>query len=415
MTPPSSPRSQHVGLRRWPAGRWMAGVVGLILGVIVVGCNTKPPAKEEKTVEVDVTTPITDDVLDYDDFTGRLDAPQTVEVRPHVSGYIIDAPFTEGDRVNKGDLLFQIDSRPYDADFAQAKANLTLAKAERDLQEANAARARTLMASRGISREDYDVAVAARDKAKASVLGVEATVLRTSVLVEYTKVTARISGRISRRSVDIGNLVKADETLLTTVVSDDKIYAYFDVDERTYLDLTGEKVSGSPNLQAKELKLPVLMRLANEDEFKRKGDVDFVDNRLNGNTGTIRLRGVFANTGGVLKAGLFVRIRLPIGWPYKALLIPDEAIQSDQGKKYVFVIDAEEKAEYRPITQGQAVQGLRVIKDGLKPGERVVINGMQRVQRQKLVKATLKDPPKSPGFPLGKLLDSPTDPKAKTK
>ena len=409
MSTPTAHGSHRTGSRRWPAGRWMGGLVGLILGLLVVGCNHKPPPKEEKTIEVDVTTPITDDVLDYDDFTGRLDAPQTVEVRPHVSGYILEAPFTEGDRVKKGELLFQIDSRPYDADFSQAKANLTLAHAERDLQEANAARARTLMASRGISREDYDVALAARDKAKASVLGFEAAVLRTSVLVEYTKVTARISGRISRRSIDIGNLVKADETLLTTIVSDDKVHAYFDVDERTYLDLTGEKVSGSPSLHAKDLKLPVLMRLANEDKFEQKGVVDFVDNRLNGNTGTIRLRGVFPNPRGVLKAGLFVRVRLPLGRPYKALLIPDEAIQSDQGKKYVFVIDGEEKAEYRPVILGQAVQGLRVVKDGLRPGERVVINGMQKVQRQKPVKATLRDQPKSPGFPLGKLLYSKAD------
>ncbi len=404
MTTLSSHGSLRLGPRRKPAGHWVVGFLALVVGVLAVGCNTKPPPKEDKTIEVDVTTPITDEVLDFDDFTGRLEAKETVEIRPVVSGYILEAPFKEGEKVREKDVLFLINPELYKADFEVADANVTLAVAERNLQEANAARARTLLGSRSMSREEYDQVIGAREKAKASVLAMTAARLKTKILVAYTKVEAPISGRISRRAADPGNLVKAGETLLTTIVADDKVYAYFDVDERTYLKLTGEKVSGSSDLHANDLKLPVLMRLANEDEFEQKGVVDFVDNRLNGNTGTIRMRGVFPNPRGVLKAGLFVRIRLPLGRPYPALLIPDEAIQSDQGKKYVYVIDDDEKAQYRPIIQGQAVQGLRVIKEGLKPGERVVINGMQRVQRDKPVKATPKPQPKSPGFPLGKLL-----------
>ena len=178
----------------------------------------------------------------------------------------------------------------------------------------------------------------------------------------------------------------------------------FDVDERTYLDLVGEKPSASTSTMLTDLKLPVLMRLANKEEFTYSGVVDFVDNRLNGNTGTIRMRGVFANPQHILKAGLFVRVRLPLGNPYKTLLIPDESLQSDQGKKYLFVVDGDSKVEYRTVTLGQSIQGLRVIKGGLKDGEKVIINGMQRVRSGQKVKAIEQPPPKQPDSPLKKLL-----------
>lgn len=402
-----------------PRSAWLrvGGAIVLGMAVLGAGCTRKPPPKEDKAVEVEVTTPITDDVLDFEDFTGRLDARETVEIRPRVSGYILEAAFKDGEMVKKGQLLFHIDPPLYEADFALAEANVNLAIAERNLQEAVADRARVNYGNRSISREEYDQAVASREKSKASVVAMTASQKKSRIHLGYTKVLSPIEGRISRRVVDPGNLVKVDETLLTTIVADKEVFAYFDVDERTYLDITGEKLAGTPSTQTADLKVPVLMRLANEDKFAQRGMVDFVDNRLNGNTGTIRMRAIFANPRGVLKSGLFVRIRLPLGQPYKALLIPDEAIQSDQGKKYVYVIDADEKAQYRPIVPGQAIQGqpvtkdgvedqptLRVIKDGLKPGERVVINGMQRVQRQKPVQAAMMPAPKSPGFPLGKLL-----------
>ncbi len=237
-----------------------------------------------------------------------------------------------------------------------------------------------------------------------------------------------LTGRISRRFIDPGNLVKADDTMLTTVVADEPIYAYFDVDERTYLDLAGEKPTSSPSARLQALHFPVLMRLANEDDFVHQGDVDFLDNRLNGNTGTIRMRGVFKNPHGTLKAGLFIRVRLPIGSAYRTLLVPDEALQSDQGRKYVYVVKSvtqedeegtkEQKdiVEYRRVEPGQAVGGLRVIKalkkdkagkilDGLEPGDRVIISGMQRVRPNLAVKAKSKAPPKSPGSPITRMLD----------
>jgi RND family efflux transporter MFP subunit len=232
----------------------------------------------------------------------------------------------------------------------------------------------------------------------------EAAQDRAGVVVSYAEVLAPLNGRISRRYVDPGNVVKADDTLLTTLVADESVYAYFDVDERTYLDLTGQTTSTSSSARLAELKLPVLMRLANEDDFTHIGYVDFLDNRLNGNTGTIRMRGVFKNPRGTFKSGLFVRIRLPIGSAYKALLIPDEALQSDQGRKYVFVINSEDIVEYRAVKLGQAIQGLRVIKEGLKKGERVVVDGMQRARAKDHVEVKMRAPPKPPDFPLGKQL-----------
>jgi RND family efflux transporter MFP subunit len=381
----------------------------LPLAALAGGCNPPQAAKSNKPAEVVVTTPVTAKVVDYQDFTGRLDAFRTVDIRARVGGYIVEAPFQEGTQVAPGDVLFAIDSQPYKADLDQAEANLNLAIADRRLQEANATRAATMLRSRSIGREEYDQILAARDKARANVRAVEAARFRASVFLGYTKVSAPplpSSGasypgprwRVSRRYVDPGNLVKADDTLLTSLVSDDVLYGYFDVDERTYLDLQGWMRRKSAHL------LPVLMRLANEDEFTHPGEVDFVDNRLNGNTGTIRMRGVFPNGDGRLKPGLFVRVRLPTGDPKDRLLIPDEALQNDQGRKCVYVVDAQNTVQYRRVEIGQAIAGLRVIETGLAPGERVIISGQQRAKTNAEVEVKTEQPPKPPAVPLLKLL-----------
>jgi multidrug efflux system membrane fusion protein len=388
---------------------WCAAVA-LLGSVLLVGCGHGPPPRPDKTVEVVVTTPISDDVLDYQDFTGRLDAFRTVDVRTRVTGYVLEAPFKEGDLVQKGNVVFLIESKTYRADLAQAEANLQQATAERNLQEANANRARQMVSSRAMGREEYDLIIANQAKSSATVGALKAARDRAALYVEYSSVIAPISGRISRRFVDPGNLVKADDTMLTTIVADDTVYAYFDVDERTYLDLVGEKPSVSSSARPAELKFPVLMRLANAEEFTHPGNVDFIDNRLNGNTGTIRMRALFQNPRGTLKSGLFVRIRLPIGSSYKALLIPDEAVQSDQGRKYIYIVGADNKVEYRTVTLGQPIQGLRVIKEGVKPGERVVISGMQRVRPELQVEPAMQAPPKPPGSPLEKLIRSKSGP-----
>jgi membrane fusion protein, multidrug efflux system len=402
--------------------------VRLSLGILAVfviaaasgGCHHAPPPKMNKVFEVVVTTPVMDEVTDYDDFTGRMDALKTVEIRPRVSGYITEAPFVEGDIVKKDDLLFQIDPRPYQAEVNQAKANLKLAQADLVLQTRRAARGRELLPVQGVSQEDFDQLVAAVDKSRATIDSAKAALEKAELNLEFTHVKVPplqddqgrpLVGRISRRMVDPGNLVNADQTILTTLVSIDPMYAYFDVDERTYLELAAITAQSSSSWFS-ALQFPVLMRLANEDEFNTKGYVNFLDNRLNANTGTVRMRGMFANPSGVLKSGLFVRIRLPLGVPYKALMVPDEALLSDQGRKYVYVVKKDkndkgeevDKVEYRSVQLGQSLQRMRVIKEGIKEGERVIVSGMQRVRPGAVVKVSMREPPPPPQSSLTKVL-----------
>ncbi|HEY1377771.1 MAG TPA: efflux RND transporter periplasmic adaptor subunit [Gemmataceae bacterium] len=370
--------------------------IAALAALLAAGCtHSAPTAKAGKPVEVVVTTPVADRITDYQDFTGRLDAVKTVDIRARVSGYITQVPFKEGDLVKEGDLLFQIDPRTYQADFNQAVANYKLAEADQNLQEKNAVRMKKLVGTGAVTQEEVDQVTGALEKSRAAVGAALAARDHAKLYLDYTRVTAPVSGRISRRFVDPGNLVNADSTLLTTVVAEDPMWAYFDVDERTYLDLVGA-ASGDQSAWLAGAKYPVWMRLANEADYTHAGVVDFVDNRLNGNTGTIRLRGVFDNPRHMLKSGLFVRIRLPIGQSYSALLIPDEAIQSDQGRKYVYVVNDQNTVEYRTVEPGQAVQGLRVIKKGIGAKDRVIVSGMQRVKPKAEVRATVQEPPKPP-------------------
>jgi RND family efflux transporter MFP subunit len=399
-------------------GRRLGFVAALLATILAAGCHRADNSRGPKTVEVVVTTPIVDEVTDYQDFTGRLEALKTVDVRPRVSGYVQKihlgegGQIREGEFVHKGEPLFEIDPETYQADLDLAEANLRQAEAERALQMKNCARGRQLIGSGSISKEEFDQVLANRDKAVATVGSMKAARDRAKLYLGFTHVTAPIDGRVSRRQVDPGNLVNADTTILTTIVTENPVYAYFDVDERTYLEL-GAVTSARSTSWFSALKFPVLMRVANEDEFTQKGEVNFLDNRLNANTGTVRMRGVFQNPRGILKSGLFVRIRLPLGIPYKTLLIPDEAILSDQGKKYVYVVNDKDEVEYRSVSLGQAIQGLRAIKaaqkgnegkEGLLAGDRVIVSGMQRVRAKLHVEVKMQEPPKAPKSSLTKLL-----------
>jgi membrane fusion protein, multidrug efflux system len=397
-------------------GRYSAALGGLGLAILapllVSGCEQAPPTQVTKKPKVVVTTPITDRVMDYQDFTGRLDAVKTVELRARVSGYITDAPFKEGDLVKEGDLIFQIDVRPYKADINQAEANLKLAIAESKYQVENANRAERMLVTKAASIDEYQKALAERDKAIAAVGAFEAARDKAKLYLDYTRVIAPVSGRVSRRLVDPGNLVNADNTMLTTIVAENPMYGYFDVDERTYLELLGEVAPGQTSW-FEGLKFPVLVRLANEKEFERVGYVDFVDNRITATTGTVKMRGVFQNPKGLLKAGMFIRTRVPLGSAYDSIIVPDEAVQSDQEKKYVWVVGPNNVVEYRSVKLGQAVGELRVIrppqpgmegKEGLKMGERIIVQGMQRVRKDSVVEAEDQAPPAAPHMPLVRLL-----------
>jgi multidrug efflux system membrane fusion protein len=420
-------QDRGLGFVNWKLSLALAGVF------CIAGCEPSKPVKLAKNPRVIVTKPIIDKVMDYQDFTGRLEAAEAVEIRARVSGYVVEAieaqdkkpsasgvkeiKAKEGDFVDEGDLLFKIEEKPYQVEFDQMEANLTLAKAEKNLQTKKAERARRLKAIQAMSPEDYETAIAEKEKATAQVGSVEAMKAKAQLYLDYTRVKAPFSGRISRRFVDPGNLITADKTVLTTIVTEDRMYAYFDVDERTYLELLSAIAPGQKTWY-EGLHLPVMMRLAHEDDFKKIGEVDFVDNRVVANTGTVRMRGVFKNPTGILKAGLFVRIRLPISEAYNAILIPDEAIQSDQERKYVWVVNAKNNAEYRLVKLGQSIKGgtaddpmlLRVLKkdekgkEVLSQYERVIINGMQRVRNGLPVDAEDKPPPSPPEMPLVRLL-----------
>jgi RND family efflux transporter MFP subunit len=386
------------------------GTAGIFLTLCLAeGCNHAQPGEQEKrAIEVITTQPVMSEVADYQDFTGRLDAIKTVDIRARVSGFVMTAPFKEGDLVHEGDLLFQIDERTYQATYNQTQANLKQSVADRNLQEQNTLRARRMADSRSLSQEDYDTTLATFEKSRATVGAMEAARDMAKLYLDFTKVTAPLTGHISRRLADPGNLILADNTILTTIVADSTLFAYFDVDERTYLELVATAPPGQNPLLA-ERQFPVVMRLVNEDEFTHKGSIDFIDNRVNATTGTIRMRGVFGNTAGILKPGLFVRIRLPIGRPYQATLIASEALLSDQGRKYVYVVTDKNEVTYRTVTVGQESHGLSVIKKGLSMGERVIISGMQRVRQGSQVQVKMQEPPKPPPSLLVQMLKSPPD------
>lgn len=383
----------------------------LAAALCLAGCTKEQAPKAAKNPKVVVTRPITDLVIDYQDFTGRLEAYKSVEIRARVTGFVTEAPFKEGDLIQEGQLLFQIDKRPYLADLNLASANLNVANADRNLAEKNADRVKKLPPN-ALSHEEFETFIATYEKAVASVSAMEAAKAKAKLYLDYTTVRAPFTGRVSRRFVDPGNLVNADSTVLTTFVSEAPMYAYFDVDERTYLDLLGALAPGQSTWN-QETKAPVMIRLANQQDFDQVGVVDFVDNRVIATTGTVRMRGRFDKPGPLFKAGLFVRVRLPIGTAYRATLIPDEAIQSDQERKFVWVVNERNETEYRSVQIGQAVGKLRVIrpaekgkegKEGLAEGERIIVSGMQRVRNGSLVDVETQAPPAAPHMPLVRLL-----------
>jgi len=402
----SNPHRERNPLPR-PRKRGLLGLSLLLPAAVLLlstGCQQAAPEHPKKPPQVVVTSPIRDEVADYQDFTGRLDGLKTVDIRARVSGFIMEAPFNEGDLVHEGDLLFQIDRRPYQAALDQAEANVKVAVADQNLQLRNSQRAHKMIQSNSIAREDYDTMLATEEKSRATVGAVEAARDLARLNLDYTRVIAPLSGRISRRFVDPGNLITADTTVLTSIVSDNQLYAYFDVDERTYLDLLASAKQGQGSWLA-GLRFPVLMSLANEgNKFEHVGKVNFIDNRVNATTGTIRMRAVFDNADGFLKSGLFVRIRLPIGNPYHTLLVAAEALLSDQGRSYVYVVDDKNQVAYRRVNVGQELEGLRVIKDGLAEGERVIVSGMQRVRPGTEVEVKMQPRPKAPESPLVRLL-----------
>jgi multidrug efflux system membrane fusion protein len=365
----------------------------LALGVIC-GCQQATPqvASSEPSV-IPVSHPVQRSITDYVDYTGRTDAVNSVSIVPRVTGYIVKIPFEEGADVKKDDLLFEIDPRPYQAQLDQAQGQLKLYEAQLNLAIANYARAKELAKTKGaISAMDVDAYQAQQAEADAALRAAEASLEVYNLNLSFTKVTAPINGRVSRYYLTLGNLVNQDQTLLTTVVSLDPMYAYFELDEPTVLQVRRAINEGKIKPRSSGRDIPVLMGLQGEEGFPHQGTINFVNNQVNPTTGSLSARGIFKNptpAHGVplLSPGMFVRIRLPIGDPHPALLVIDRAVGSDQGLKFVYVVDAKNVVQYRCVTTGPLEDdGLRVIVDGLKGDESIVIGGLQQVRPRMPIK-----------------------------
>jgi len=331
-------------------------------------------------MEVDVATVVSKTITDYQNYSGRLEAVDKVEIRPLVPGTIVAVHFADGALVKKGDPLFTIDPRPYVAQVDQAAAQLAAAQARNGYTSTDAARAERLLADNAIAKRDYDEKQNASHEAAANLKAAQAALETAKINLTYTQIVAPVSGRVSRAEMTVGNIVSTGSSapLLTTLVSVSPIYASFDVDEQTYLRYLSRDSRAS---------VPVSLGLANEEGFSREGKVASVDNQLDTGSGTIRVRARFDNADASLVPGLYARIKVGGGTPHPAVLIDDAAIGTDQDKKFVMVVDPDNRVQYREVTLGTLSDGLRVIAKGLQPGERIVVNGLQRVRPNDVVKA----------------------------
>lgn len=358
----------------------VAAIVLLGLALAPAACNKNaapPPAAAPPEVIVD--KPITREVGDYEDFNGRTEAIDSVIVRARVSGYLDKILFKNGADVVQGAPLAEIDPRLFAASLEQSKASVAQAKAHADRLEKDYRRATELAVRNAISREELEKVQGDRAEALAAVAKADAEEKLASIQFGYTKIYAPLSGRLGHRLVDPGNLVRADDTSLVTIVSLDPLYAEFDVDERTLLRIRRLIQEGKMS-SARNSEVDVQIGLADEEGFSRTGVIRFVDNRVNPTTGTLKVRATMSNANLLLSPGLFVRVRMQTGAPKKSLLIPEEALGSDQGQKMVYVVNDKNEAVYRRVKVGPQSQDLRVIEEGLTADELVIVKGLQRVR-----------------------------------
>jgi multidrug efflux system membrane fusion protein len=365
---------------------WLCGLV-VILSGLLSGCGpTSPPVAETPPPPVTVSQPVVRKVIDFDSYDGRIGAAKTVEVRARVRGHLTKVHFQAGAIVKEGELLYEIDPRPAKAALDAANAQEKAAEAGLQFAKAETDRTRKLLSVGGSSREEVESWVAKQAIAKGDTLKAKAAVEQAQLELGYTRVTAEMSGKLSRTQVDEGNLINAGggETLLTTLVSLDPIYVYFYVDERSLIryreKFRKEVKADAPEPPVKDLHIPVHVALEGDEGYPHKGEIDFADNRVNPSTGTIQVRGVLSNARRIFDDGMQARVRIPIGDPYTAVMITERAVGNDQGKKFVYVVNQENKVQRRDVELGRLTDGLQVIDQGLKPDEWVVVNGIQRVR-----------------------------------
>jgi RND family efflux transporter MFP subunit len=385
-----------------------ARTAGLAVLLILAGCSEgEPTPTPPAPPTVSIANPLVKEITEWDGYTGRLQAIQSVEVRARVGGYLESVHFKDGSMVQQGDLLFTIDRRPYQAALDEASARLERARAQLNLAETDLARAQNLFEQNAISEEELDQRTQGRRSVAAEVQAAEAAVRRAELDLNWTEVRAPISGRIGRELVTKGNLIgggSAGATLLTKIVSLDPIYLYFTADELALLryirlDQAGERVS------SRTAENPVRLQLADENGYPHVGHMNFVDNEIDEATGTIQGRAIFRNPGMALTPGMFARILLKGRGPYETLLIPDAAVGADQATRFVYIVDEDSVARRRDVVLGRWVDDrLRVVEDGLKPGDRIVTEGLQFVQADSPVTPD-PQPIKDPGSDLAATSD----------
>jgi multidrug efflux system membrane fusion protein len=360
--------------------------VGIAVAAMIAGgyltwqapAQATAPAAAPAAVPVSVAAVIERQVVQWDAFSGRLEAVGGVDVRSRVAGTIESIHFAPGALVNKGETLIVIDPKPFAAEVARAEAAVAAAQARLALTASELTRAKALLEDRAVSQREFDERSNAQREAQAALQGAQAALDVARLNLGYTRITAPIAGRVSRAEVTVGNLVPggAGGPVLTSIVSVSPIYATFEADERTYL-----KYANGGGLRTVQKQLPIQLGLANEDGYPRIGQVEFIDNKLDPQSGTIRLRAVFDNRDGRLTPGLFARLRMSSADDARALLVTDRAIGTDQHKKFVYVVGDDNKVEYREVKLGPNTDaGLRVVQEGLSAGERIVVNGLQRVR-----------------------------------
>ena len=360
-----------------PMTRRARPVLAALAAMLVAACGSHASqgGGEAAPPQVSVATVLSEQVRRWDGYTGRVSAIETVELRPRVSGYVQRVAYTEGQEVRKGDLLFVIDPRPYRAALQQAQAGLERARSEARHARAQGERAKALLEARAISREEFEARMSAAAQADAAVRAAEAAVAAARLDLQFTEVRSPIDGRAGRAMVTVGNLAQADATVLTTVVSQDPVHVYFDADERSWLRYVQQARDGERG----GIGNAVRVGLAGDDGYPYEGVVDFVDNRVDPATGTIRVRAVLRNQERVFTPGLFARVQLEGGGEFAALLVDEKAVLTDQDRKYVYVLGEDNTAQRRDVVLGPVIDGLRVVESGLAPGDKVIVSGLQRV------------------------------------
>ncbi|AUC89242.1 efflux transporter periplasmic adaptor subunit [Alteromonas sp. MB-3u-76] len=356
----------------------LMAIVGLTALIAACGDKQEPDQMMQANsgVPVDVATVLSQRLTEWDNFTGRLESPQIVALRPRVSGYIDFVAFEEGEYVEQGQTLFLIDNRMFKAEVSRLTAQFEEAKSRLSLAKQNYDRAFKLRETQAVSEEVLDARLAEKNQALASLNQTKASLDVARLNRGFARVEAPISGRVSRANITEGNFVTAGQTALTRIVSTEQLYAYFDIDEQTYLNYLSDNTQTATAVSEQ----PVAMRLANEDDYMHWGKIDFIDNQVNANTGTLRVRAVFDNEEGRLIPGLFAHLKLAGDTRDEGILIKEKAIGTDLNNKYVLTVNDDNKAQYRPVTLGDKVGSLRIIKQGLSANDTIIVDGLQRVR-----------------------------------